>query len=287
MNLRFKLIAPGTNHGFKLLALAALVSITGATGLTAAPVTYGFNGHITHAKDPANTVSGVTVGTRFTGTITYDPTLTKQPSDTPTPHTEYYHFTNAPGLSAVIQVGSHNFAGTANIPGESGIIMFDNYSGEDSMSLWFNPSQTRQNGVTPSAEFTHGGFGLRFIDYSQTAFTSDALPAAPPSLDKFTTSEIWLTLHKTGAPELFYLRGTITAITASFQPRLTIRRLPNGQVQLAWPLAATGFALESRTQLNSGHWDPVVQIASATDTEYVVTLPATHATRFFRLAKSN
>jgi hypothetical protein len=264
-----------------LLAIVAL-----SHSLSAAPVTFGFTGHLTTANDLSNNVSGVTVGMPFTGTITYDPALTGQPSDSPSPHTEYYNFTNAPGLSFVIQVGSHTFAGAAKTAGQAGIIMYDNY-GEDSMSIWLNPSQITQNGIIPPAEYTHGGIGLRLIDYSETAFTSDALPLSRPELNQFSIGEIYISLSKVGVPELYYIRGTVTAITASFQPRLNIRRLPNGDVQLTWPLAATGFALESRGQLNSGNWEPVVQIAVATDTESVVTLSATQAPRFFRLAKTN
>jgi hypothetical protein len=253
---------------------------------SAAPVSFGFTGHLAVVKDLSNHVSGVTVGTPFTGTITYDPALTGQPSDAPSPHTEYYNFTNAPGLSFVIQVGSHTFAGAAKTAAQAGIIMFDNY-GEDSMSIWLNPSQITHNGTIPPAEYTHGGIGLRLIDYSETAFTTDALPLTRPELNQFTTCEINISLSKVGVPELYYIRGPVTAFTDAFQPRLNIRRLPNGDVQLAWPLAATGFALESRTQLNSGNWEPVVQIAIATDTEYVVTLSTTQAPRFFRLAKTN
>jgi hypothetical protein len=264
-----------------LLAIAAL-----SHSLSAAPVTFGFTGHLAIVTDLSNHVSGVTVGTPFTGMITYDPALTGQPSDAPSPHTEYYNFTNAPGLSFVIQVGSHTFAGKAKTAGQAGIIMFDNY-GEDSMTIWLNPSQITHNGTIPPAEYTHGGIGLRLIDYSETAFTSDALPLTRPNLNQFTTCEINISLSKVGVPELYYIRGLVTAFTDVFQPRLNIRRLPNGDVQLAWPLAATGFALESRTQLNSGNWEPVVQIAVATDTEYVVTLAATQSPCFFRLAKTN
>jgi hypothetical protein len=263
------------------IILAALLQCS-----SAAPVSFGFTGHLAVVKDLSNHVSGVTVGTPFTGMITYDPALTGQPSDAPSPHTEYYNFTNAPGLSFVIQVGSHTFAGAAKTAGQAGIIMFDNY-GEDSMSIWLNPSQITHNGTIPPAEYTHGGIGLRLIDYSETAFTTDALPLTRPELHQFTTCEINISLSKVGVPELYYIRGPVTAFTDVFQPRLNIRRLPNGNVQLAWPLAAAGFALESRAQLNSGNWEPIVQIAVATDTEYVVTLSAADATRFFRLNKSN
>lgn len=265
------------------------VAIIGAVLLqssNAAPVSFGFTGSITLANDPLNMVSGVKIGTPFTGTLTYDPALTRPPSDSPSPHTEYYNFTNAAGLTLVVQVGSHTFVGSARTSGQAGIIIYDNY-GEDSMEVWLNPSQTKQNGVTSAPEYTHGGIGIRLKDFTETAYTSDDLPTTRPTLNQFEYRQLWISLYKLGVPEDYWIYGTITAFTDSFQPQLNIRRLPNGDVQLAWPLAATGFTLESRAQLNSGNWEPVVQIAVATDTEYVVTLSATQAPRFFRLAKTN
>jgi hypothetical protein len=263
------------------IILAALLQSS-----SAAPVSFGFTGYIALANDPLKMVSGVEIGTPFTGTLTYDSALTRPPSDTPSPHTEYYNFTNAAGLTLVVQVGSHTFIGTAKTLGQAGIIIYDNY-GEDSMEVWLNPSQTKQNGVTSSPEYTHGGVGIRLKDFTETAYTSDALPTTRPALNQFDYRQLWISLSKLGMPQEYTILGTITAFTDSFQPQLNIRRLPNGEVQLGWPLAATGFALESRAQLNSGNWEPVVQLAIATDTEYVVTLSTTQAHRFFRLAKTN
>lgn len=263
----------------RLLALAC-----GLTTAAAAPVTFGFTGHLTQAKDLSNNVSGVTVGMPFTGTVTYDPAFTRNPSDSPSPHTEYYTFTNAPGLSFVIQVGSHTFAGAAKTAGQAGIIMFDDF-GEDSMSVWLNPSQITQNGITPSPDYTHGGLGLRLMDYSEMAFSSDALPLTRPELNQFSICDINISLSKTGMPELYYIHGTVTAITDSFQPRLHIRRQTDGQVQLAWPLAATGYTLQSTTNLHNPNWQNVATAVVATATEHTVTVSSVGTSKFFRLKK--
>jgi hypothetical protein len=254
---------------------------------SAAPVTFGFRGHITSAKDKSNYLSGVTVGVPFTGTVTYDSAWTRPPSSSPSPHTEYYSFTNAPGLSFVVQVGAHTFTGAAQTPGQSGIIVYDNYDNVDSLSIWLNPSQILMDGSPQLASFSHGGLGLQLVDESQSVYSSDALPTARPEVAQFTRCRMNISASMAGVPETLYVTGNITQFTDTFEPQLAIRRLPNGDIQLAWPLAATGFTLESRDQLNSGNWEPVVQIAVATDTEYVVTLSATQAPRFFRLAKTN
>lgn len=264
----------------------AIVLVALLQSSSAAPVSFGFTGHVTLANDPLNRVSGVKIGTPFTGTLTYDPALTRPPSVTPSPHTEYYNFTNAAGLTLVVQVGSHTFIGSAKTLGQAGIIIYDNY-GEDSIEAWLNPSQTKQNGVTSAPEYTHGGVGIRLKDFTQTAYSSDSLPTTRPTINQFEYRQLWISLSKLGSPQEYTILGTITAFTDSFQPQLNIRRLPNGDVQLAWPLAAPGFTLESRGQLTAGIWEPVVQIAVATDTEYVVTLSAADATRFFRLVKIN
>ncbi len=269
----------------RLLLLSA--SFMAFTSSQAAPVTFNFIGHLTFVNDPSNQVSGLTAGTPFTGTLQYDPALTRPPSDTPSPHTEYYSFTNTAGFSFTLQVGSHIFTGAGVDPLQNGIIMYDNFDSEDQFYAYFNPSQTRHNGNTPPVEFTHGGFGFVLTDTNQTAFASDTLPVVRPAFDKFTSQRIEYSLTKSGQPNLFYIAGTVTAFTAAFQPQLHIRRLPNGSVELAWPLAATGFALESRNQPHSGTWTPVVQAAIATENEYVVTISTGTTPQYFRLAKSN
>ncbi|GEM_PF-3594076 len=269
----------------RLLVLSA--SFIAFTSSQAAPVTLNIVGHLTLVNDSSNQLPGLTVGMPFTGTLQYDPALTRPPSDIPSPHTEYYRFTNAAGFSFTLQVGSHTFTGTAVEPMENGIVMYDDYDMMDRFLAFFNPPETRHNGNPPPSEYTYGGIGLTLIDTNRTAFTSDALPAVFPDLDKFTSHYIDISLSKSGEPNLYYVVGTITAFTASFQPQLNIRVQPNGSVQLAWPLAANDFVLETRDHPHTGTWTPVVQAAIATEHEFVVNISATDTSRFFRLARIN
>lgn len=269
----------------RLLVLSA--SFIALTSAQAAPVTLNVVGHLTLVNDSSNQLPGLTVGTPFTGTLQYDPALTSLPSDVPSPNTEYYRFTNAAGFSYTLQVGAHTFTGAAVEPMENGIIMYDDYDMMDWFVAFFNPKETRHNGNPLPAEYTHGGIGLTLIDTNQTAFTSDALPIALPDFDKFTSRQIDISLSKSGEPNLYYVIGTITAFTDSFHPQLNIRPQQDGSVQLAWPLAANDFVLETRDHPHTGTWTPVVQAAIATEHEFVVNISATDTPRFFRLARIN
>jgi hypothetical protein len=253
----------------------------------AAPVTFGFTGHLSIVTDVSNSVAGVKIGTPFTGIVTYDPALTKQPSDSQTPTYELYQFTNAPGLSFVLQVGGHTFTGAAKTLGKSGIYMYDNHEDLDQMSIWINPDQIAHNNTSIPTNFMHGGFVIRLNDNTETAFPSDALPTTRPVLNQFTSASMTMSISKAGVPELYYVSGGITELTDTFQPLLSVRRLANGNIQLVWPVAATGFALESRPHLTSSNWQPVVTTTTVIGQEYTVTLPANETMRHFRLTKTN
>jgi hypothetical protein len=84
--------------------------------------------------------------------------------------------------------------------------------------------------------------------------------------------------------ELFWVTGTITNITSTEQVQLNTRPA-NGQFQLAWPIVASGFILQSRTNLTNDAWQDVAASVVDTYSEHVVTLPAAKARQFFRLKK--
>jgi alpha-L-arabinofuranosidase len=58
-----------------------------------------------------------------------------------------------------------------------------------------------------------------------------------------------------------------------------------GAVTLAWPAAAGGFTLESRTNLASGTWAPVVAPPQIVADEWRVTLPDSGHEQYFRLRR--
>jgi len=55
-------------------------------------------------------------------------------------------------------------------------------------------------------------------------------------------------------------------------------------LSLSWPAAATGFALESATNLN-GPWQPVGTTSVPVGDQLTVPVQATDAARFYRLKK--
>lgn len=56
-------------------------------------------------------------------------------------------------------------------------------------------------------------------------------------------------------------------------------------VIISWPSAATGFQLQSITNLSSGTWTAVTQMQSITNNQITVSLSSTGTAKFFRLVK--
>ena len=67
-------------------------------------------------------------------------------------------------------------------------------------------------------------------------------------------------------------------------PRLAVK-LAGSQLSLAWPTAATGFALESSPSLSPATWSAVTELPGAQGDQNVVTLAVGNNARFFRLKK--
>lgn len=66
-------------------------------------------------------------------------------------------------------------------------------------------------------------------------------------------------------------------------PRLSIQRSANTNVVLSWATSATGFTLESKTNLNTNIWNVVTNAPAVTGTNNVVTNPVSGSMRFYRL----
>jgi hypothetical protein len=105
-------------------------------------------------------------------------------------------------------------------------------------------------------------------------------------LNQFSSVRMEMSVSKAGIPDFYYVGGVIAELTDTFQPLLSVRRLANGNIQIAWPAAAPGFTLESRPQLTGGLWQPVATSATIIDSEYTVTLPVNETMRYFRLTKT-
>jgi hypothetical protein len=60
---------------------------------------------------------------------------------------------------------------------------------------------------------------------------------------------------------------------------LTITRLSAASVQISWPTNATGFVLQSDTNIVGGTWVPV----ATNPPNNTVVFGTTNATRYFRL----
>ena len=78
---------------------------------------------------------------------------------------------------------------------------------------------------------------------------------------------------------------TFAAVTAAAGPPLRLERLAAGRARLAWPATATGFSLQSNTNLATTNWQDVVATPVVTGAENVVTnIPASNPA-FYRLKK--
>jgi hypothetical protein len=91
------------------------------------------------------------------------------------------------------------------------------------------------------------------------------------------------TLTNSGGRDLFITKlGMTNAV--QIIPSLTISA-SNGQILLSWPAAATGFGLESTTNLPAINWISVPGATNVVGTNVVVSLSAAEVQQFFRLRK--
>jgi hypothetical protein len=60
--------------------------------------------------------------------------------------------------------------------------------------------------------------------------------------------------------------------------------VPSGSnVQLLWPVSATGFNLQTNSNLATSNWGPVSQTTNVVSGTNIVTVPSTQGDLFFRL----
>ncbi len=125
-------------------------------------------------------------------------------------------------------------------------------------TLWVNPSSESDlvtnatDSVSPSA-------------ITAFAFRED------PGIGTFTLDDLRIGL-------------SFSAVTGSSPslPRLRVERL-SGAIRIAWPVSATGFSLQSNTDLNSTNWQNVAQSSVVIGSENVFTNSVSSSNAFFRL----
>lgn len=81
--------------------------------------------------------------------------------------------------------------------------------------------------------------------------------------------------------------GEIYAVAFDFQPvKLSITTTPDQTVTVSWPAATAGFGLQTATNLApNSTWTTVVEPIVLTNGQATVSMPATDARRFYRLAR--
>ena len=80
-------------------------------------------------------------------------------------------------------------------------------------------------------------------------------------------------------------QGSITSTELFLMPpRLSITRI-EGRTLVDWPAVNTGFTLEESLTMEPGSWKPVSQTPLSDQDGYSLSIPATEASRFYRLRK--
>jgi len=78
-----------------------------------------------------------------------------------------------------------------------------------------------------------------------------------------------------------YVNGTV-AITPITRPVLTATQINSG-LMLSWPVSATGFNLESNTNLTSTNWSPVNATLTTNGANVIATNSIAGAGLYYRL----
>lgn len=273
-----------------------LTSLSLATGLSAlpiitsaAPVTYWFSGTVEDYHNASNTAPvGVTVGTPFVGRISYD---TAQVSHTTTNNpgggtNSQYNFADLTAYSFVVHIAGHTISNMVTSGNCGQIILENNVYGIDRY-VAETTSVLTLNGTNMVAFPNQAMMGLELYDNTKSALTSTALPLSGPQLDHFSDGgNFSLSVRNgNGTVYLSQIRGAVSTISANEIVPLSLRRPNNTTVQLAWPRYATGYTLQSTTNLHNPNWQNVATAVVATATEHTVTVSSVGISKFFRLKK--
>ena len=273
----------------KALALVVSVIVCHATG-SAAPVTYWFSGVVDDFANSSNAApAGVTVGTPFVGRISYDPKDVWYASTNSINGGglySQYEYTNAATFTFTLYIAGHTITNTA-VTGRSGIVGVENDVSDRDYYYADTGSALRMNETNLVAAPNQASMTLGLLDPSSTALDSTALPLAAPVLSEFEEGG-YLVLsarNSNGTKELFYVGGPVSEIRTNEIVVLESRRISASTAQLAWPLYANGYTLQSTTNLANPNWQTVGTAVVKTATEHTVAVSIAGPQRFYRLKK--
>jgi hypothetical protein len=269
-----------------LILLAASLVVEG--NLQAAPVSFWFNGVIDSLEISGEGLpSGITNGSAFSGYVYYNSTGYDDANTNSFPGGAIgdYYFGTTATFNAVLQVAGHTFAISNSVFGSTGYIgVENNFTAHDYFNLTTGNATMMADGVR--FPLTNSALALKFSDASMTAFSSVAIPTNTPSFATFQTRTAGIGAdYNEGNGALFWVSGPITNITSTEQVQLNLRNVSNTQIQLAWPIVANGFKLQSRTNLANDVWQDVATPVADSSVEHTVTLPSSKSRQFFRLKK--
>jgi hypothetical protein len=197
--------------------LALLVAFAG--GARAEPITFVFTGTVSTVDDRFGLLDrSVTVGTRFTGSYTFESTT---PDSNPDPTVgDYWH--RVPGYGITVTLGNYTFRTN---PADVEFLLEVVHRAPPPASTGDNYllRSYRNSPLAPGLLVDHISWQLD--DPTGTALSSDALPLTPPNLADWT-SIFGLTITGGDAPPPFgdqdyFIRGhvdSVSAITAVPEP---------------------------------------------------------------------
>lgn len=276
------------NRHLKALALAALAT-TWTARTAAAPVTYWFSGVVDGFQNASNTApGGVTIGTPFVGRINYEPASVSYAYTNQAGGGSYsgYNFADTTAFSFTVYIAGHTISNTvfSNQSGQVGV--YNNVSGRDDYFAE-TASTLVMNGTNMAAPPNQASLSLYLSDPSATAFTSTALPLIAPRLNQFDQGGYFVMSVRNGSGSVYLssVAGPVTAISTNQIVQLNLRRASASTLQVAWPLYANGYTLQSTTNLANPNWQTVATAVVTTATEHTVTVTSTGGPKFFRLKK--
>ena len=263
-------------------ALTALLTVAAS----AAPVTFWFSGVVDSTTDAGtNLPAGIAPGTVFTGRITYDATLGDYQSGfvNGSLSNSNIYFANFLSTTAVLYIGGHTVTNQLLEAwrGAGSLHIRDNYDNEDNFIYYAGMSGLAIDGKS----YTNSSWNIYLKDSSKTVNASAAFPTTPPSLAAFPDRRAFSWSWQNDAQQyLFNVYGRITAIGTNAMYALSFRRTGNTTAQIAWPIAATGFTLQSSGNPATG-WQDVATAVVNVGGERTVAITTTGAPKFYRLKK--
>lgn len=274
----------------RLLSIPAL-AVLAAAGLArshAAPVTYWFSGVVNGFVNASNAApAGVAVGAPFVGRVSYDPSAVSyaETNNAGGGVNAQYHYGSTTGLSFAVYIAGQWISNTVNL-GNSGQIGIENDVHGRDFYYADSSSTLLLNGTNMVAAPNQSSMTLALFDENKTALPSVALPLAAPVLNQFSYRVFTLSARNSnGTKDLCSISGPISVIRTNEIVLLSLRRTSSSAGQVAWPLWANGYTLQSATSLTAPNWQTVATPVVNLGQEHTVSVPTTGAPRFYRLRK--